>query len=148
MDRNKKILTVVLVLVVIAAGLILFFTQNGSDSESKATPVPKATPKQAATAKATAASQAKAESTIRFTSSGFSPATLTVAVGTTVTIQNDSDRTVDFSSDPHPTHTLYPFLNAGDIAPGESATVTIPRAGSFGYHDHLDPSMKGTIVAQ
>ncbi len=71
-----------------------------------------------------------------------------MAVGATVTIQNDSDRTVDFSSDPHPTHTLYPFLNAGDVAPGESATVTIPRAGSFGYHDHLDPSKKGTIIAQ
>ena len=148
MERNKKIIAVVLVLAVIAVGLILFFMDTGSDSESEATPAPKATPQAVTSAKATAAAQANTKPTIRFTDSGFSPATLTVAVGAAVTIQNDSDRTVDFSSDPHPTHTLYPFLNAGDIEPGGSATVTIPRAGSFGYHNHLDPSMKGTIVAQ
>lgn len=148
MDR-KKIAAVVLVLAVVALGLGIFFANQG-DTETEPTPAPKATAKTTVAPSATPAgsSEASTQPTIRFTDSGFSPATLTVKVGATVTIRNDSDRTVDFSSDPHPTHTLYPFLNAGDIAPGKSATVTVPRAGSFGYHDHLNPSMKGTIVAQ
>lgn len=148
MDR-QKIAAVIIVLVVIGVGLLIFFVNRGSQSAT-ATPTPQATTQAAANATATpaGASQANTAATIRFTSDGFSPATLTVAVGTTVTIVNDSGDTVSFASNPHPTHTDHPFLNLGEIAPGQSKTVKITAAGTLGYHDHLDPSMTGTIVAQ
>lgn len=146
MDR-QKVAAVVVTLVVIGVGLGIFFANQGAQN-AESTPIPKVTSRPAATATAAPASEAKTQPIIRATDSGFSPATLTVKSGDTVTVTNDSNQTVDFASDSHPTHTLNPFLNIGNIEPGQSKTATIPRAGTFGYHNHLNPAMKGTIVAQ
>ena len=147
MDR-KQVAAIVLVLAVVGVGLGLFFANQGN-TETEPTPVPKATAKPGATATASpSGSAANTQPAIRFTSSGFLPVTLTVAAGATVTIHNDSDRTLEFASDPHPTHTENPFLNLGTFAPGQTKTVKIPEAGTFTYHNHLDPSLTGTIVAK
>ena len=147
MDR-KQVAAIALILAVVGVGLGLFFANQGN-TETEPTPVPKATAKSGATATASpAGSAANTQPTIRLTSNGFSPATLTVTVDATVTITNDSNETVNFASDPHPTHTGNPFLNVGNIEPGGSKTVTIPKAGTFTYHNHLDPSLTGTIVAK
>lgn len=86
--------------------------------------------------------------TITYTDSGFSPATLTVKAGTTVTIINTSSQTIQFDSDPHPAHTDDPELNVGTIAPGESKTFKATTTGTFGFHNHLDPNATGTLVVQ
>ena len=148
--NRRKIAAAIIVLVVIGVGLLIFFANRGSQS-ANATLTPTATTQATANATATpagASSQANTAATIRFASNGFSPATLTVAVGTAVTFTNDSSDAINIESNPHPTHTDHPFLNLGEIAPGQSKTVTITTAGTLGYHDHPNPSITGTIVAQ
>lgn len=87
-------------------------------------------------------------SVITYSDSGFSPASIKVKVGETVTFKNDSESTVQVNSAVHPTHTLYPELNIGSIAPGESKSVTFTTAGTKKYHNHLDAGQTGTIVVE
>ena len=91
--------------------------------------------------------QAQSNVTITF-NNGFSPSRVTVASGGTVTVKNDSNREIQFDSDPHPSHTGNTELNLGTVEAGESKTFNVNRTGSFGYHNHLDSSETGTIVVQ
>lgn len=92
--------------------------------------------------------EAVAGDTIAYTDSGFSPATLTVTAGTTITIKNDSTQELQFNSDQHPIHTDNSDLNVGDVAPGESKTFTISEAGTWGYHNHLNSGDGGEIIVE
>ena len=89
---------------------------------------------------------------ITYTDDGFSPASTTVASGDTITWKNDSSETVQVGSNTHPTHTINQETTGGEftiaLAPGESKTVTVTKTGSWGYHDHLKPSIVGTVVVE
>ncbi len=61
-----------------------------------------------------------ASTTITYSETGFSPSTLTVTAGDTITVTNDSAEELDFKSDPHPVHTNNPELNQEDLPAGES----------------------------
>ncbi len=69
-------------------------------------------------------------------------------VGQQIAFKNSSTGNVQVDSDPHPTHTLYPELNLGVIAAGQSKSVSFSKAGTYTYHNHLNPSQKGTIIVQ
>lgn len=84
--------------------------------------------------------------TITFDGSSFSPGTITVKSGTTMTIKNTSSQDMAFNSNPHPVHTDDTDLNVGDVPAGQSKTFTVTKTGSYGYHDHLDPSIMGKIT--
>lgn len=88
------------------------------------------------------------QQTITVTSSGFQPGSLTVKAGETVVWSNQTGNTSNVSSAPHPAHTDYPPLNLGDIAPGASVSLTFPAAGTYKYHNHLNPSQFGSITVQ
>ena len=86
---------------------------------------------------------------VNMSDTSFSPSTLTVAVGTTVTFTNNGQGNHWPASDPHPTHTgLAGFDAKQGLATGESYSFTFTKAGTFGYHDHLNPSLRGTITVQ
>ena len=77
----------------------------------------------------------------------FSPAVITVKKGTTVTWTNTGSAQVWIASDPHPTHTDYPgFDSKAAIGTGETYSFTFDKVGSWGYHNHLNPTVKGTVI--
>lgn len=86
--------------------------------------------------------------TITYSDSGFSPSTVTVKTGDTIAIKNTSSRDMQFDSDPHPAHTDNTELNVGIVAPGQSMTFKVTTTGTYGYHNHLNPTDTGTIVVQ
>ncbi len=103
------------------------------------------------------------DNTVKITSSGFSPKTLTVKAGTTVTFVNQDSNQHWPASAMHPTHTLYPgsgiekcgtaeektiFDACKGLAPGESFSFTFDEKGSWNYHDHLNVPSTGTIVVE
>lgn len=96
--------------------------------------------------------QGQAAATITFSDSGVSPSTVTIKSGESITWVNSGSKAVDVASAPHPTHTDNRELTTGqsvlEIAPGATATVTLAKTGSWGYHDHLSPSVRGTVVVQ
>ncbi len=72
----------------------------------------------------------------------FSPATLTVPAGTTVTVTNHGAVTHTWASDPGSGQTW----NSGNLNPGASFSVTFNTAGTFGYHCNIHTFMTGRIV--
>lgn len=72
----------------------------------------------------------------------FSPATVTVAVGDTVTWTNNDDvpHTATSSSG------VSPAFDTGNLSEGASGTVTFNTAGSFSYFCKIHPNMTGTVV--
>lgn len=89
-----------------------------------------------------------AADTITYSDNGFSPAQLNVSAGTTVTVKNTTSGDVEMDSDPHPVHTDDTDLNVGLVAAGQSKTFTVTKKGTFGYHNHLDPSQQAKITIE
>lgn len=85
---------------------------------------------------------------ISVTPTGFKPPSITVRTGTTVTFRNDGTGSHWVASDPHPSHTGLPGFDLGGMQPGQFKTFTFEKTGTFGYHDHLDAKMRGTIVVR
>jgi plastocyanin len=79
--------------------------------------------------------------TVTMINISFSPSTLTVSKGTTVTWQNNEGVTHTSTSDTG-------VWDTGNIEAGTSKTVTFPSAGSFNYHCTINASMTGTIIVQ
>src|SRR5919197_241131 len=81
--------------------------------------------------------------TVTITSAGVSPASISVAVGQSVTFTNNDSRSHEIASDPHPQHGSCPSIEAGlgTLAPGATRTThAFANAGTCGYHDHLNES--------
>jgi len=81
------------------------------------------------------------------------PQTLTVAVGSQVTMINNDSNVHEMDSDPHPEHTDCPPLNQIDfLNPGQSrSSGNLTTARRCGFHDHSRPdvaALKGTITIQ
>ena len=90
----------------------------------------------------------QSQNTVTLTSNGFSPVTLTISVGQTVTWVNESGQAATVNSDDHPVHTGYTQLNLGSFSDGGILTLKFDEPGTFGYHNHLNPSEIGTITVQ
>ncbi len=76
----------------------------------------------------------------------FTPDVLDILVGDVVIFTNNGSKDFWPASNNHPTHTLYPEFDAkGPIAPGGKYQFTFEKAGSWGFHDHLNPSVGGAI---
>jgi plastocyanin len=147
---GKTIGIIVIVLIVIA-GAWYFLAGSGPDG---------ATPTGSGTVSATPTADGV---TVDYTSQGFSPSTVTVVDGDSVTWTNDSSENLWVASDPHPLHNGYdgttlaqhcaagysgpiPFDSCMMVAPGASWTFIFNQVGTWGYHNHADESMEGTVI--
>jgi plastocyanin len=77
--------------------------------------------------------------TISITSSGFSPATLTVVTGSSVTWKNN-----DTTS--HSIISTDGSINSGAIAAGSSYIKSFSSAGTYNYSDANKTSMTGVLI--
>jgi plastocyanin len=165
---NKSTLAIVIVAVVAVGG---FFLLRGSQPAS--TPTPTASPTRETSTLPTSGTQPSPSpggtniqtegKTVVYGASGFSPATLRVKSGETVTFKNESSNRVWPASDVHPTHRLYSGTSLSDhcpdetnsafdacrgLSPGEEWSFTFTKSGTWTYHDHLNPQATGTIVVE
>ena len=76
---------------------------------------------------------------VTITSSAYSPASLTIVNGSTVTWTNDD-------STAHTVTTEDGSINSGDIAPGSSYSKTFMTTGTYNYHDAHNTTMTGVVV--
>ncbi|MDP3733537.1 MAG: cupredoxin domain-containing protein [Candidatus Daviesbacteria bacterium] len=85
---------------------------------------------------------------VTITTSGFIPQSITVKAGETVTWINQDSANHAVNSVVHPTHLVYTPLNLGNLKPGEEKPLSFPEAGTYKYHDHLNPSSTGSVVVE
>ncbi len=86
---------------------------------------------------------------VDFDGNKFTPASLNISVNDWVFFKNDSTEDMWVASNPHPAHTDYPgFDSKQNIAPGKQYKFQFTKAGTWGYHDHLDPAIGGAIIVK
>lgn len=97
------------------------------------------------------------ENTIIYSDAGFSPDPITIKKGSTVIFKNNSSANMWSASAMHPTHTVYPttggcigstFDACKGIVSGEVWSFKFDIAGSWKYHNHLNPSHFGSIIVE
>ena len=88
-----------------------------------------------------------ARTVVTYSDSGFAPNTTMVKVGMTVTFVNESSGQMWVASDPHPAHTILPgFDELAGTAKGGTYEYTFAKVGTWGFHNHMNPGAKGTVV--
>ena len=163
--KNTWIWVAVVIVVVVAGSVWWFSAQTPGVTNAAPTAVDTGAASAApgagtstATDAASAGASAPMSATITYDGSSFSPSTITIKLGGTVTWNGPS--TMWIASNPHPQHTGYdgtslmqhcaagysgaaPFdecTNAG------SFTFTFDKVGTWGYHDHANHGATGTVV--
>lgn len=148
---------VIAVAIPLALGFLGWFVFVGTDASA---PEPKIQP---ASPAAILEEMGPKPVTVTYTDSGFSPASVTVPAGTTVTFVNNTSHAMWVGSDEHPTHTHYdqtaknahciadyagakPFDQCTAGTAGTSWSFTFDKAGTWAYHDHVNAGARGTVV--
>ena len=143
---NKKVVISIAVIVIIlgAAAWWLASSMQSTPSQTKST-----SQESNNSSSTTSGGTAKnAAATITYKDDGFSPATLSINAGETIQIANESSSPLQFSSNDHPTHTHDTELNMAVIQPGNVGTITPTKTGTWGYHNHLQPSHTGSLTVK
>lgn len=148
--NNKVVIGIVVVVVAVLA--IFLLSKSGSLYSPSQTQTSTRTPQPSITSTTQQQSPTnevtKEQNVITLTQAGFSPSTLTVKAGTKISWINNSGSGLSVNSNPHPIHTNYSPLNIGAIGDGQSKSLIFDKPGTYGYHNHLNPSQTGTIVVQ
>ena len=133
--KSKSLVIGIAVLIVVVGGGILLLGRKAAHNTTSGSST-------------SSSSSQHSAAVITFDGNSFSPASMTVKSGATITIKNTSADDLQMDSNPHPVHTDDTDLNVGEVAPGQSATFTVTKKGIFGYHNHLDPGVGGKITIQ
>ncbi len=160
--QNKTPLIAGIVVLLILVGVAVYLS---SHPKTAIAPTDTKTASTTATPTGNAAVGASGQSqVVAYSDKGFSPATVTIAEGTTVTWTNTSSRPMWVASGNHPTHTVYDGTSASDhcvngaatsatvfdectaIPSGGSYSFTFTKVGSWSYHNHTHASDTGTVV--
>jgi plastocyanin len=156
---NKTLIAVGVIVLVLAAFFLLKGWQPSSKNTTTAplntgasAPKTSETPREQTPQPSTGGNVQTENTIVEYSEDGFSPVTLHVKVGTTVTFKNVCKNVMDkmwVASNPHPLHTDYPGFDAGKAyGIGESYSFTFMKQGSWGYHNHLEPERTGIIIVE
>ncbi len=100
---------------------------------------------------------------VTYTDNGYTPASLSVPRGATVTFKNNSAGEFWPASAMHPSHAAYSgtvlsehcpdannsaFDACRRLAAGEGWDFKFDKTGTWRYHDHIQPQFTGTIIVQ
>lgn len=149
MSRNAVIAVVVALIVITGGWFLTRPKQPVTPSPAiEQTQIPTSTESASPTSATEGAMMKEEKNLVKITANGFSPQNLTIYVGDSVSWMNGD--TVDhiINSAVHPTHQVHPSLNLGVIKPGDKKSLTFPTAGTYKYHDHLNPSLTGSVTVQ
>jgi plastocyanin len=97
---------------------------------------------------------------VTYSSSGFSPKTVTIKLGDTVTWTNESGSNMWVATAVHPSHTVYDGTSTNEhcsnpnettfdqCSGGDSYLFTFIKEGNWKYHNHQGPQHTGTVVVE
>ncbi len=152
---NGNVIGTVIVLIIVIAGGWFLFSKTPANAPSTITT------EEAAVTSTTIDVSPTTPTTVVYSDQGFSPASITVTLGTTVTFVNQSSDDMWVASAMHPAHTVYSGTSLSQHCPdtdssafdeckgdtsGSSYSFTFNKEGVWKYHDHLNPTRFGTII--
>lgn len=132
----KKLFSIPLILILLVIiGLVIWqaktpnSTSNSTSQKKSLKPLPK-------------------EETVTLDKKGFTPAVVTIKVGSAVRWKNVSGDKQTVNSDDYPTNQKHRELNFGIFNDGSSVVYTFTKPGEYEYHNHLKPEKKGKIIVE
>jgi len=145
-QKGNAMIWIAIVIIVVIIGIVYYSrgkkpsslypasnsqTQNSAQQNSVATPAPSSEP---------AVSQADATA-VTIQNFAFSPASLTIKKGETVTWTNKDSTAHTVTSDNN-------VFSSNPLNNGQTFSFTFNNAGTFPYHCNIHPMMKATITVQ
>lgn len=128
-------LSLLIILIVLVGGYILVMRKSTTPTQTNNT------------VKVTEPNQKQTVVEVSYKDGEFNPNKLTVKKGTTVKFINQSNDQMWVASNPHPVHTDLPGFDeleaTGNRGSYEYAFI---KVGTWGYHNHINPSSKGSIT--
>jgi len=159
---NEKIVGIIAVIIVIVGGWFLLSSTPASAPQTATTEeIPVTASTTTTTTTTTTTSSTVTGATVVYTNQGFSPSSVIVPLGTTVTFINQSTGNMWVASAMHPTHIVYSgtslsqhcpdttnsaFDECAADAPGSSFSFTFNKEGAWKYHNHVNASQFGTVI--
>ena len=159
MNRNST--GVIIVLIIIVAGGWYFLSVTNVKAPDTQTPAMNQMPVIGSTTPEMIVETTISDATVVYTEQGFSPKSIAVTLGTTVTFTNQSSEGMWVASAAHPTHTMYSgtslsqhcpdttnsaFDACAAVAPDGLFSFTFNKEGTWKYHDHADASQTGIVI--
>jgi len=130
--KNGKL--IIIIVIVLTLGAIVYFLPSKSSDNTNNTLNQVAT---------------QSKDTITHTDSGFSPSTITIKQGGTVTFENQSSGSMWVASSVHPTHQDYPaFDQLKGVGKGGTYSFVFDKKGSWRFHNHLNALRVGIVVVE
>ncbi|MDP2655009.1 MAG: hypothetical protein Q8P17_00375 [bacterium] len=154
MNGNNIGIIVVIVLVILGGWFFLSGNMTGTPSSGVTNQVPAV----GSTTPEMIVENLIPDVTVTYTDQGFSPKSITIPLGTKVIFVNQSTKNMWVASAKHPDHTVYSGTSLSQHCPdttnssfdqcsvGTSYTFTFSKAGTWKYHNHVNPSDYGTII--
>lgn len=145
---NNKSIAIITILVLLAGGIYL---------ATKMTSTPVA-PVSLPAAPTSTTKVSPAGVSVNYTANGFSPKTVTIKQGQSVTWINQTGDTLWVASNPHPQHTEYDGTTRTEhcanvtsttfdaCAPNNAYTFTFTKVGTWNYHNHAEDGNTGTVI--
>jgi len=158
---DSRWLGVIVLVIIIALGGWYVFSHPATSQAP--TETASTTEEIATTTEANPAAAVPAPVTVNYTDQGFSPGSVTVVQGQTVTWVNQSAKQMWVASGVHPTHSVYdstgkdahcaagyagstPFDECAAVAAGTSYSFTFDKIGDWKYHNHSNAADFGNVV--
>jgi plastocyanin len=87
--------------------------------------------------------------TVDLSKDGFSPTTVTIKVGNIVEWRSTDDTgTHQIAANPVNAHSELPSLVSSQLGQGAIYRYKFTKAGTYHYHDEVNPMLNGTVVVQ
>lgn len=138
--NSKLLLGLLLVVIVAVGGYMLLSNRSTNTSQNQNT--------QTQNNNQTDQAIQQEDVNVTVNENGYEPQTVTIKLGTRVVWTNKSGGPVTVSSDAHPTHLLWPFLNLGKFDDGSNVSVVFEKSGTYTYHNHLNVAQTGKVIVQ
>lgn len=140
MKKGWLVYGIVIALVVLIGGALLYFFINKPQSTTD-TAAPSTNTSTSSSSSDQSSSSTAQSATVSIANMAFSPVTITIKQGDTVTWTNND-------STAHTVTSNNGSFDSGSLSKGKTFAHTFDTAGTFEYHCTFHPSMKGTVVVQ
>jgi plastocyanin len=139
MSKNATIIVVVVLVVAVAGLLGWYFLREKPINENM---------NQTLNASNSVAITRPPAKTVWIMGGSFNPSVVTIAAGETVTWINKDETKRKVAADPHPSGSTLTALHSDELGQNESYSFTFDTAGTWGYHDYLNPIKSGQIIVK
>jgi plastocyanin len=174
MNSTGWVVAIVVLLIIIGGGWWWYSMQNPAPATTNTTAVGNVTDQGTSGTDTNATATTNTEvgvnagtnaantTTVHYTASGFSPKSVTINKGQSVSFVDDTQNPMWVAANNHPTHTSYDGTDRAthcsgsysgptpfdQCQPGSTYTFVFGKAGTFGYHNHAAAQFEGTVTVK